>query len=99
MFTFPSDEWIVEFKNRNKLKREIQRGCSPVGRRCLFCVLANQSIGLNESFAIWTDLFHGEVQGRQASYSREAQKAKYVITGDYPRWKQVIKKSLTRLKA
>ena len=37
-----------------------------------FVCLANQSIGLNENFAIWTDLFMVNVV-MQTSYSRRAQ--------------------------
>jgi putative sterol carrier protein len=98
VFTFPSDEWVVEFKNVINTSEKYKEVAAQWEGDVSFVCLANQSIGLNEGFAIWTDLFHGECRDAKHLTAEDAQKAKYVITGDYSRWKQVIKKELDPIK-
>ncbi len=98
MFTFPSNEWIVEFRNVINSSEKYKEVAAQWEGDVSFICLANPTIGLNEDFAIWTDLYHGECREAKHSLVEDAQKAKYVITGDYSRWKQVIKKELDPIK-
>ena len=57
MFTFPSDEWIVEFKNVINSSEKYKEVAAQWEGDVSFICLANSSIGLNEDYAIWADLF------------------------------------------
>ena len=99
MFIFPSDEWIVEFRNVINSSEKYKEVAAQWEGDVSFVCLANQSIGLNEDFAIWTDLFHGECKDARHLTAVDAQKGKVC---DYRRLQPLEagnKKELDLLKA
>jgi putative sterol carrier protein len=53
---------------------------------------------LPEDFGIWLDLDRGVCREAKAVTTEEAAKAPFCITGEYARWKQVIRKELEPIK-
>jgi putative sterol carrier protein len=99
-FTFPSPEWAAEFK------KEVQRSSAyrqaaatwtfgPVA----LLTRADAAIGLPEDVGMWLEIDRGNCSDVRVVSAAEAGKAPFCITGDYARWKSVLKKELDPIKA
>ena len=96
---FPSVEWVEEYKKQINLSEGYKKAASTWTAGAVALVtLAKPEVGLNEDFGIWLDLHQGVCRGAKVVTAEEAQKAPFCITGDYARWKQVIKKELEPVK-
>jgi putative sterol carrier protein len=96
---FPSAEWVEEFKKQINLSEGYKKaGAMWTAGAVALVTLSKPEIGLNEDFGIWLDLHQGICREAKAVTAEEAQKAPFCITGDYARWKQVIKKELEPVK-
>lgn len=90
-FKFPSEEWVKEYQKRiNASEAYKQSGAAWTAGPVCLVVLANPSIGLDQDVGIWLGLHQGVCEEIKIVSSEEAQKAPFVITGDYARWKQVV---------
>ncbi len=92
---FPSEEWVAKYKeavNSNPAYKEAAKDWvhGPVS----LIVKAEPSIGLNEDIGVWLDLEKGVCKDARVVSAEEAEKAPFCITGEYARWKQVLKKEL-----
>ncbi len=112
---FPSKEWVVAFKEKiNSNPNYKESGANwEHGTIALIAqldenilekinkdsVLNTEMEGLGSSVGIWLDLYHGECKEAKIVTAEEAQKAKFVITGDYSRWKSVLRKEIEPVKA
>src|SRR5258708_11110290 len=99
-FTFPSDEWAQAFKpaiNASAAYRAAAATWSfgPVA----LVAKADPAIGLPEDIGIWLELDRGECRDVRMVDRAEAEKAPFCITGEYARWKAVIRKQLDPIKA
>jgi putative sterol carrier protein len=99
-FTFPSPEWAAEFK------KEVQRSSAyrqaaatwtfgPVA----LLTRADPAIGLPEDVGLWLDIDRGNCSDVRVVSADEAEKAPFCITGEYARWKSVLRKELDPIKA
>ncbi len=96
---FPSVEWVEEYKKQINLSEGYKKaGATWTAGAVALVTLAKPEIGLNEDFGIWLDLHQGVCREAKVVTAEEAQKAPFCITGDYARWKQVIKKELEPVK-
>jgi putative sterol carrier protein len=96
---FPSIEWIEEYKKQINLSEEYKKaGASWTGGPVALVISAKPEIDLSEDVGIWLDLHQGVCRDAKKVSLEEAQKAPFCITGDYARWKQVIKKELEPVK-
>jgi putative sterol carrier protein len=57
-------------------------------------VTPQPEIGLPQAVGLWLDLDRGVCQAVRLVSAEEAGKAPFVLTSDYARWKQVIRKEL-----
>jgi len=97
--TFPSAEWVEEFKRQINLSEGYKKaGATWSAGAVALVISAKPEIGINEDFAMWLDLHQGVCRDAKRVGFEEAQKAPFCITGDYARWKQVIKKELEPVK-
>jgi putative sterol carrier protein len=95
---FPSPEWIAEYKIKiNSSQYKVTGVTWDKGPIALVCK-ANPQIGLPDDAGIWLDLHKGECRDAKLVPLNEAMKAPFCITGDYDRWKQVIRKELEPIK-
>lgn len=99
-FTFPSPEWATEFK------KEVQRSSAykqaaatwtfgPVA----LLTRADPAIGLPEDVGLWLEIDRGNCKDVRVVSAAEAERAPFCITGEYARWKSVLKKELDPIKA
>ncbi|MCL5278149.1 MAG: SCP2 sterol-binding domain-containing protein [Deltaproteobacteria bacterium] len=111
---FPSEEWIVAFKgkiNSNPNYKEsganwehgtisliMQFDQDMLDRMKKDPVLSKQMKEGETAVGVWLDLYHGVCKEAKRVTAEEAQKAKFVIAGEYPRWKSVMKKELDPVK-
>ena len=97
--SFPSIEWVEEFKRQINVSDGYKKaGATWTAGPVALVTSAKPEIGLNEDVGIWLDLHQGVCRDAKIVNATEAQKAPFCITGDYARWKQVIKKELEPVK-
>ena len=99
-FTFPSPEWAAEFKKQVQQSAAYKQAAAtwtfgPVA----LLTKADAAIGLAEDVGMWLDIERGNCSDVRVVPKAEAEKAPFCITGEYARWKSVLRKELDPLKA
>ncbi|HXU72837.1 MAG TPA: SCP2 sterol-binding domain-containing protein [Polyangia bacterium] len=99
-FTFPSPEWAEEFKKQVQQSSAYKQASAtwtfgPVA----LLTRADPTIGLPEAIGMWLEIDRGNCTAVRVVPGAEAEKAPFCITGDYARWKSVLRKELDPLKA
>jgi len=93
-----SPEWAQAYKdeiNRSTVYRQAAAGWEgTVG----LVVLAEPDKNVPEDQGIFMDLWHGEARDVRVTSRPEAEKADFVITAAYSRWKKVAQKELDATK-
>jgi putative sterol carrier protein len=93
-----SPEWAQAFKdeiNKSPVYKQAAAGWEgTVG----LVVLAEPDKNVAEDAGIFMDLWHGEARDVKIVSREDAEKADFVITGSYSRWKKVAKKELDATK-
>ena len=93
-----SPEWAQAFKdeiNKSPVYKQAAAGWEgSVG----LVVLAEPDKNVPEDRGIFLDLWHGEARDVKIVSRAEAEKADFVITGSYSRWKKVATKQLDATK-
>ena len=98
-FVFPSAEWIAAYResiNQSAAYRQAAANWT-FGVVALICK-ANPEIGLKDDVGIWLDLHQGVCREASQVTADQAQKAPFCISGEYARWKQVMRKELDPVK-
>lgn len=89
-YKFPSEEWIQEYQKAiNTSDAYKQSGSTWTAGPVCLVITANPSLGIERDVGIWLGLHKGVCEEIKIVTSEEAQKAPFVIMGDYARWKQV----------
>jgi len=92
---FPSAEWVTDYKNvLNASATYKQAGAGWTHGPIALVTRADPGIGIPEDIAIWLDLHQGTCRDARMVNRAEAEKAPFCITGEYARWKQVMRKQL-----
>jgi putative sterol carrier protein len=92
---FPSPEWIAAYEqaiNGSASYREASTQWT-FGAVALV-VNAQPEISLPQAVGLWLDLDRGVCRGAKLVSQPDATQAPFVLTADYARWKQVIRKEL-----
>ena len=99
-FTFPSPEWAAEFKKQVQQSPAYKQAAATwtFGAVALL-TRADPAIGLAEDIGMWLDIDRGSCSDVRVVPKAEAEKAPFCITGEYARWKSVLKKELDPIKA
>jgi putative sterol carrier protein len=98
--TFPSPEWTNDFKQALDRSASYKAaGATWTHGAVALVVRKDPAIGLPDDIGLWLDLHQGVCREARIVDSAEAQKAPFCITGEYSRWKSVIKKELDPIKA
>ena len=99
-FTFPSAEWAAEFKKAVSSSTGYkQAGAGWTFGPVALITRAEPAIGLPADIGMWLDLERGECRDVRVVDKAEAEKAPFCITGEYARWKSVLRKELDPIKA
>lgn len=92
---FPSPEWIAAYREQINTSITYKQASSEWTHGAVALVVNPQpAIGLAEPVGIWLDLDRGECHAAKLVPAAEAQAAPFVLTSDYIRWKQVLRKEL-----
>jgi putative sterol carrier protein len=96
MYRFPSTEWVEKYKDaiNSNPAYKVAGANWDKGVVALICK-AKPEVGLNQDVGIWLDLHKGVCRDAKVVTADEAKKAPFCITGEYERWKQVIRKELS----
>ncbi|MEK6606289.1 MAG: SCP2 sterol-binding domain-containing protein [Myxococcota bacterium] len=95
MFAFPSVEWVAAYKDALGASEAYRKAAAGWTHGAVALVTrADPAVGLAEDTAIWLDLDRGVCREARIASAAEAQQAPFCITGEYARWKQVLKKQL-----
>ena len=99
-FNFPSEEWAAAFKTEINGSAAYRAAAATWTHGAVALVVkADPAIGVPEAIGMWLDLDRGECKAAKVVGPDEAAKAPFCITGEYSRWKSVIKKELDPIKA
>ncbi len=99
-FKFPSAEWVAAFKDAvNGNPAYKTSGREWTHGVITLVVSASPAVGLTEDACMWLDLHQGVCRDAKLVPRADADAGSaFVIVGDYPRWKQVLKKELEPIK-
>jgi putative sterol carrier protein len=92
---FPSAEWIAAYREGINSSVAYKQASTEWTHGAVALVVNPQpAIGLAEPVGIWLDLDRGVCREAKLVPAAEAVAAPFVLTADYIRWKQVIRKEL-----
>src|SRR4051812_11833558 len=97
---FPSPEWAAEFKRAIDSSAAYRAaGAGWTHGPVALVVKPDPSIGISEPIALWLDLDRGVCREAKVVDAAPADRAPFCITGEYSRWKSVLKRELDPIKA
>ena len=95
---FPSDEWIAAYKEAINGNPEYRTGAAEWTHGVVALIARAQPPAIPLDIGIWLDLDRGVCRNARLVTVEEAQKAPFCISGEYARWKQVLRKQLDPIK-
>jgi putative sterol carrier protein len=95
---FPSVEWIAAYKDAINRNPEYKTGAADWTYGVVALIVKAQPPAVSEDLGIWLDLERGVCREARLVKVEEATKAPFCITGEYARWKQVLRKDLDPIK-
>jgi putative sterol carrier protein len=95
---FPSEEWLDEFVQRINQSQAYREAAATWEGDVCFVFEAEPDKGVPETIYGWLDLWHGECRGGKMVSQEEGEKATFVISAPYSRWKEVLKRELDPVK-
>jgi len=97
---FPSPEWAAEFKKAIDASPGYKAaGATWTHGAVAMMVKADPAIGIADDIGLWLDLDRGVCREAKVVTRAEGERAPFCITGEYSRWKSVIRKELDPIKA
>ena len=93
--SFPSPEWATACEQAVNASDAYRQAAATWTHGAVALVVnARPEIGLPNPVGIWLDLERGVCRGAKIVSQPEAQRAPFVLTADYARWRQVIRREL-----
>ncbi len=95
---FFSEEWVASYKNAINGNPGYATAAADWTYGVVALVCKAQPPAFPKDTGIWLDLDKGVCREARIVSTEEAAKAPFCITGEYARWKQVLKKELEPIK-
>jgi len=95
---FFSDEWIARYKEAINGSPEYVSAAADWTHGVVALICKAQAPAVPQDVGIWLDLDRGVCREAKSVNVEEAMKAPFCITGEYARWKQVLRKELDPIK-
>jgi putative sterol carrier protein len=95
---FFSDEWIRLYKDAINANADYKSAAVDWTHGVVALICKAQAPALPSDVGIWLDLERGVCRDAKLVTVDEAMKAPFCITGEYARWKQVLRKELDPIK-
>ncbi|NIQ39174.1 MAG: Fis family transcriptional regulator [Proteobacteria bacterium] len=96
--TFLSEEWVQRFKGEVQNNPSYKEAAKTWEGDMTLVVQADPQAGIEADVYLYMDLWHGDCRDMRLVSKEEGEKAQFVITGSYDRWKQVAKGELEPVK-
>ncbi len=96
--SFLSEEWLQRFKEEVQNSPSYKEAAKTWEGDITLVVQADPQVGIEADLHIYMDLWHGDCRDMRLVSKEEGESAKFVITGQYDRWKQVAKGELEPIK-
>jgi putative sterol carrier protein len=96
--TFFSDEWIATYKDAINGSPDYKSAAADWTHGVVALVCKAQAPAIPADVGIWLDLDRGVCREAKPVTVAEAMNAPFCITGEYARWKQVLRKELDPIK-
>jgi len=97
-FPFLSPEWVAAYKEAINANPEYRTGAADWTHGVVALVVKAQPPAFAEDAGVWLDLDRGVCREARSVSVAEAMTAPFCITGEYARWKQVVRKELDPIK-
>jgi putative sterol carrier protein len=94
MIRFPSDEWVIRFKEELNKSKAYEDTAKDWEGDFLFIITPDE--GLKREIVFYIDLWHGKC--RDAYLVKGEKTAAFIFKGPYSNWKKVITKELDPLR-
>ena len=95
MFSFPSPEWVRAYRDAINASASYREASAAWTHGAVAMIVnAQADIGLPQAVGVWLDLDRGTCREAKVVTPAEASTAPFVLTADYARWKQVLRKEL-----
>jgi putative sterol carrier protein len=92
---FPSAEWVAAYGAAINASESYRAASVEWTHGCVALVVnAQPEIGVPAPVGIWLDLDRGACRAAKVVGPEEAGGASFVLTADYERWRQIIRKEL-----
>lgn len=92
---FPSAEWVAAYGDAINASESYRQASTEWTHGSVALVVKRQpEIGVAEDVGIWLELDRGDCRAAKVVSLEEADRAPFVISGDYARWKQVLRREL-----
>ena len=92
---FPSAEWVAAYAQAINASAQYRAASTEWTFGAVALVVNPQpEIGMPEPVGLWLDLERGVCRAAKLVSATDAAAASFVLTADYARWKQVIRKEL-----
>ncbi len=95
---FLSPEWVVAYKDAINANPDYKTAAAEWTHGVVALVSKAAPPGLPADVGMWLDLDRGVCRGAKLVTAEEAATAPFCITGEYARWKQVLRKELEPIK-
>jgi putative sterol carrier protein len=94
-----TQEWLDAWKRKIAESQEYKEIAKDWDGSVALICNADPSKNVPKPVYLFTDYWHGDVRDFLVCDEAKTQTAKFIMTGDYARWKQVAKKELDATKA
>jgi putative sterol carrier protein len=94
MVLYGSQEWLDEYKSKINASESYRKAAATWEGELAFVFEAEPARNWPETRAAVLDLWHGECRHARLANEREAAAAPFCISGEYHRWKEVVRKEL-----
>ena len=91
-FMFPSEEWVIAFKDEINTSEPYQKAASKWEGDFYFVV--EPGPGLPEPMALYIDLWHGEARSASVVADESEKSPEFIIRAPVSTWRRVIEKKL-----
>lgn len=93
-----SDEWVNRFREAVQESPSYKQAAKTWEGDLTLVIQADPQGGIEPDLYLYMDLWHGDCRDMRLVSKEKGEKAKFVITGAYDRWKQVAKGELEPIK-
>ncbi|MBC7248035.1 MAG: SCP2 sterol-binding domain-containing protein [Actinobacteria bacterium] len=91
-------EWVDQYEKAVQNDAAYKEAAKDWEGSVVIKVLAKPEVGLDKDLYIFMDLWHGDCRSMRIVPPEAGEAGDFVITGEYERWKSVIKKELDTVK-